>query len=119
MNIKLNDKEPIYLQIIEYIKKELIKENLQPGEVIPSRREFAEMIQVNPNTVQRAYKEMEGMGLITTMRNSQSEITLDKKFLNSLKENYIEEKVSEFINVMKSINMSKEDIINLIDKKTD
>ena len=114
IKINLNDKEPIYLQIISYVKKELIAENLKPGDVIPSRRELAEIIKVNPNTVQRAYKEMETMGIISTVKNSQSEITLNKELLRDIKKEYIEESIYSFIENMKSINMKKEDIIKLI-----
>ncbi|CAM2846010.1 GntR family transcriptional regulator [Hathewaya histolytica] len=117
MNIKINDKQPIYLQIISHIKKEIIAGNIKLGETIPSRRELADMIKVNPNTVQRAYKEMEIMGLITTMRNSQSEITLNKDLLNDIKTQYIEEKFEEFIESMKSINMEKKKVLEIIDKK--
>lgn len=81
MFFEVNDREPIYLQIIRHIKQSLVIGNLKPGDHIPSRRELAEMLKVNPNTVQRAYRDMETMGLIETIRNKPSTITEDEEIL--------------------------------------
>ena len=54
MNFIPNDKEPVYIQIIRYIKQQIVRGDLQPGDPIPSRREMAVNIKVNPNTVQKA-----------------------------------------------------------------
>ncbi len=85
MNFIANDKEPVYLQIIRYTKQQIVKGILKPGDPIPSRREMAVNIRVNPNTVQKAYKEMEDMGIINTVRNYQSTITTDSKIIEKIR----------------------------------
>ena len=70
MNFMPNDREPVYLQIIRYIKQKVVRGELNPGDTIPSRREMAQILKVNPNTVQKSYKEMEEMGIINTIKTS-------------------------------------------------
>ena len=51
MNFMPNDREPVYLQIIRYTKQKVVRGELNPGDTIPSRREMAQILKVNPNTV--------------------------------------------------------------------
>ena len=57
---------PIYLQIIDTIKKNIAKGKWLPGEKLPSVRELSKTITVNPNTVQKAYRELERQGYVYT-----------------------------------------------------
>ena len=115
MFFEVNDREPIYLQIIRHIKQSLVIGNLKPGDHIPSRRELAEMLKVNPNTVQRAYKEMGDMNIINTFKNYQSSVTVDENILKNLKLELINESLSVFIEDMKAINVSKEEVLNILE----
>ena len=117
MNFIPNDKEPVYIQIIRYIKQQIVRGDLQPGDSIPSRREMAVNIKVNPNTVQKSYKEMEDMGIITTQRNYQSNITTDESLINKIKEDLINESMEVFRENMKAINVNKEDLIKIINDR--
>ncbi|SHJ45854.1 transcriptional regulator, GntR family [Hathewaya proteolytica DSM 3090] len=114
MNIEFNSREPLYVQIISHIKKEVICGNLNYGDVIPSRRELAEELEVNPNTVQRAYKEMESLNMIKTERNSLSTIAIDEEYMKIIKREYIEENFKLFRDSMKAIKVPKEELIELI-----
>ncbi len=101
MDFLFNDKEPIYIQIIRNIKQKIVREELKAGDSIPSRREMAIIIKVNPNTVQKAYKEMEEMGIIKTQKNYQSNITENKEKIKMIKQDLINESMDLFINNMK------------------
>ncbi|MDO7204997.1 GntR family transcriptional regulator [Paraclostridium bifermentans] len=57
-----NDKEPVYIQIIRYIKQQIVIGELGIGDIIPSRRDMAVMIKVNPNTVQKHIKKWKKWG---------------------------------------------------------
>lgn len=114
MYFEVNDKEPIYLQIIKHIKQSLVRGTLELGDTIPFRRELAEMLKVNPNTVQRAYKDMETMGLIETVKNSPSTITKDKELIKGINKELIDNALSGFIESMKAIKVSKDDVIRII-----
>ena len=69
MELNINSRDPVYLQVVRYFKEQIATGKLNAGEEIPSRRELAGMLKINPNTAQKAYKEMEEQRLITTERN--------------------------------------------------
>ncbi|MEQ8156687.1 MAG: GntR family transcriptional regulator [Clostridiaceae bacterium] len=117
MNINFNDREPIYIQIIRYFKQQMVIGSLKPGDEIPSRRELAGLLKVNANTVQRAYKEMEDMGMIETFRNFQSTVTTNEEIIKNMKEELINDAVNYFISSVKAINVSKNEILGVLDRK--
>ena len=82
LDVSFNNRDPVYLQVVRYFKEELATGKLEPGQVIPSRREVAGLFKINPNTAQKAYKEMEEQRLIITEGNSPSRITTDGQVLN-------------------------------------
>lgn len=69
---------PIYQQIIEDYKKMMIRGELRQGDKILSQREYAEKARINPNTVQRAYREMENMKLVETLRGQGTFVCIDQ-----------------------------------------
>ncbi|KGF15641.1 GntR family transcriptional regulator [Peptostreptococcus sp. MV1] len=112
--IKFNSNSPIYLQIAKYFESKVFLGELGPGHVIPSRREVAGLFGVNLNTVQKAYSHMDEIGLIVTEKSKGSMITSDLEKLKELRDDYIKEPLIDFITTMKSINIPKEKVINLV-----
>src|SRR5690606_31506342 len=106
MKIQFNHREPVYLQVIRHFKEEIARGNLEPGQVIPSRRELANQLKINPNTAQRAYKEMEEEGLIFTEGNMPSRITRDEMVLKRVREELLMEAVQNFIASIRAIDVS-------------
>lgn len=81
--INPKDIRPIYEQIIDSIKEQVIKGILKPGDQIPSVRQLAAMITVNANTVMKAYNELERQKIIETLRGRGTFIAeLPKKEIN-------------------------------------
>lgn len=119
MRIKFNTRDPVYMQVIRYFKEQIAKGLLEPGQEIPSRRELANRLKINPNTVQRAYKEMEEQALIYTERNLPSRITKDKKILKAVREELILEAVDSFISSVRSINVPLDEILELVKENYD
>lgn len=117
MNFELDNTSPIYLQIIKHIKRQIVTGELKPGETIPSRREKALNLKVNLNTVQRAYKEMGDMNIINTFKNYQSSVTVDENILKNLKLELINESLVVFIEDMKAINVTKEEVLEIIEDR--
>ena len=70
IHISANDGVPIYLQIVNQVKYLVAAGRLAPGEEMPPIRVLAERLLVNPNTVARAYRELEAAGLVTTRRTA-------------------------------------------------
>ena len=117
MNYEFDNNVPIYIQLVEILKKEIIKGILEPGERIPSVRDLAFKLKVNPNTLQKALGELEEMKLIYTERTNGKFVTNDYKLINKFKEKYANKLVDKFINDMKSIGMDKNEIIKYINGK--
>ena len=70
LHLSTRDGVPIYLQIVQQVKYLLASGRLAPGEQLPPVRKLAEQLLVNPNTVARAYRELEAAGVLQTRRGS-------------------------------------------------
>lgn len=114
MTYEFDKNIPIYLQIEEQIKLNIIKQVYQKGERLPSVREYALMLKTNPNTINRALLELEEQGLIKTQRTSGKYITEDETVIKNLKQQYIKTTTEEFLKKMKEINVSKKEILELL-----
>lgn len=110
-------RSPVYEQIIEMHKQKIVSGAFQPGQEIPSRRELATQLKVNPNTVQRAYKEMEGLGLIYTDGTSLSKITESQSKIQTLRQELLDEALQGFIETVRTIGLEDEAVLDLIKKR--
>jgi GntR family transcriptional regulator len=117
MNITFNNRDPVYLQVVRYFKEEMATGRLKGGQEIPSRRELAGLLQINPNTAQKAYKEMEEQKLITTAGNSPSRITTDKHILNTIREELIQEAVGVFVQSISKIGLPTDELLRVVKEK--
>ena len=115
MNVKLNNRDPVYVQVIQHFKEQIAKGYFESGQEIPSRRELANQLKINPNTAQRAYKEMEEQGLISTEGNLPSRITKDEQVLKMVREELILEAVDTFVHSIRSINVPLHEVLNLVE----
>ncbi len=70
LHLSPNDGVPIYLQIVNQVKYLIAAGRLEPGEELPPIRVLAEQLVINPNTVARAYRELEVAGLVTKRRTA-------------------------------------------------
>ncbi|MGM9927439.1 MAG: GntR family transcriptional regulator [Bacillus sp. (in: firmicutes)] len=114
MKLELNNREPIYIQVVTYFKQQIATGQLTAGEEIPSRRELGIMLNINPNTVQKAYKEMEDQHLIVTERNFPSKITNDEKMLQQVRNDLIKEATMTYVEAMKKISLPIDEMITVV-----
>lgn len=112
-----NSRVPIYIQVIDDLKKKIIKGELKPGEKLPSSRELALEYEVNPNTAARIYKEMEQMELCYVERGKGTFISSEKDLLPGLRNEVINTLVDDFIEQMSELGFSKQEIIGKISDK--
>jgi GntR family transcriptional regulator len=77
--MEFDPNRPIYLQIIEEVKKRVVRGQYPPGCQLPSVREMAKAMEVNPNTMSRAYMELEREGFIATRRGQGSFVTEESR----------------------------------------
>lgn len=112
-----NKRDPIYLQVIDHLERSIVSGKLKPGTEMPSRRQLAGQLKINPNTVQRAYSEMEEKRLIYTEPNRTSRVTEDAAVLSQLKEKRLSKAVGRFVSDIAPIDISIEELTNLIKKE--
>lgn len=117
MPIEFDNFRPIYIQIIEELKISIMSEKYKCGEQLPAVRTLATEFKVNPNTVQRAYSELEHEGLVYTDRTNGRYVTNDKKLIESLKTKIAIEKTEEFLNNMNNLGINKKEIIDYLKTK--
>lgn len=117
MAFTFNKRDPIYLQVMQYFKKQIVAGELVPGQEIPSRRELARTMQINPNTVQRAYSEMEAQRLIYTEPNRPSKVTEDPYVLKELKKEWLNKAIQSFVGAIRPIDISLEEVMELIQEE--
>ncbi|ASW44026.1 GntR family transcriptional regulator [Clostridium isatidis] len=117
MAFELNSKEPIYLQIIAYIKKKIVSGELKKGERILSVRDYANELKVNPNTIQKVYAELEKENLIYTQRGIGKFVTEDEEKINELREELFNETIDRFIKESKELGFTKKNILEIISKR--
>ena len=115
--MKFNDNLPIYIQIMDYIKRNIIVGEFKREEKLPSVRELSSKLKVNPNTIQRAYQELEREDLVFTQRGMGTFVTDDVEKLANLKVNIAYDLVTEFIENMKSLDFNNKEILNLINRE--
>lgn len=106
--------QPIYLQIMNLIKKQIATSVFNPGQLLESVRELAMVYQVNPNTVQRALSELEREGLVRSERTIGRYITKDEAAIAQLHQNLVDEATSTYINTLLELHMSQESIITTV-----
>lgn len=117
MNVNFNKRDPLYEQVVRHFKEEIAAGKLAPGQEVPSRRELASQLKINPNTAQRAYKEMEEQGLIHTESNSPSKITEDQSILGAVQDELLGEAVSSFVSAIRPIQVPLDKVMGLIKEK--
>jgi len=119
LKIEFDKAQPIYLQIIDQIKKALARGSLNPGDKLPSQRELALTLGVNPNTIQRVYREMEQMGLTETLRGQGTYIKQGDDLVKMVRSEMVNTVAENFINEMLALGCSKEEIMTLVKQLLD
>lgn len=116
MEITIMDGKPIYVQIIDGVKKAIARGDVVAGERIASQRDMALQLRVNPNTVQRAYRDMEGMGLVRTIRGEGTYVSDDPGLVDMVRDEMAIGAMLSFFEEMVSLGFRREEIGRMIDK---
>lgn len=111
MTIEFDNNQPIYLQIMNYIKGEIVTGKLKPGDKIPSVRELAAELQINPNTVQRTFQELEREEIVETRRGMGRYVTGNEQTILTIKKEMAQDVLERFIRGMQELGFQGEDIL--------
>ena len=116
IKIDSRNSRPIYEQIIDAIKENILKGILRPGDKLPSVREMSSMITANPNTVSRAYMELERQGVTETLRGKGTFVSsnykpkVEEESMEKLKDD-----IKKIIVEAYYMGIEKEDMIEIIE----
>ena len=120
MNMHINPKDgkPVYRQIMDQIRLMIASGRLKPGEELPTVRGLAQMLIINPNTVARAYRELEQVGVLYTRQGSGTFVAthgtpLSRETCNRL----IGERIDALLGESKQLGYSLKDITDLIKER--
>lgn len=111
MGISFNNDRPIYLQIVEQIKLDVISGKYKQGEKLPSVRDLANSFKVNPNTMQRAFAELEDLHLVYTERTNGRFVATEEGLIENIKKEIARSKIEEFLHYMHTLGIKDEEII--------
>lgn len=114
MSWNLDADRPIFIQILERIRIDIISGKYAPGEKLPSVRELAAQAAVNPNTMQRAFAELERTGLVYSKRTSGRFITEDQEMIDTVRTDIAKEKIRQFLESMHQLGYEKEQTLSLM-----
>lgn len=104
------DGRPMYLQIIEQIKKRIALGDWPQGEKLPSIRELAVAVKVSVITVKRAYQELENLGVIYTQQGKGSFVSLDSTLEQQMREADMNEQLSKVLILAETLGWGVADI---------
>lgn len=108
---------PIYAQLVERIQMQIVSGQYPPGGKLPSVRDLAAVAAVNPNTMQKAFAELERSGLIITQRTNGRTVTENEVMIRNIKEELAKEHVDNFFIKMKELGYTEQEATELLKKK--
>lgn len=112
MEHEFQSSKPIYLQIADRVYYRLIRSELSPGDKLPSVREMALQMKVNPNTIQRTYSEMERLGVVETKRGQGTFIAERPDLKAELKDRLTKDVFKRFIQEMAELGLSAQEMLD-------
>jgi GntR family transcriptional regulator len=114
MNYIFDNERPIYIQLVEIIRIEIVSGKFKKGQRMPSVRELALIMKVNPNTMQKALAELENEQLIYTERTNGKYVTEDEELIEKIKRKLAKEIIDNYLNNMKKIGIDYDSAVKYL-----
>lgn len=115
--IDQKSRKSIYQQVVDNIKELIMREILPPGTKLPSVRELSKQLTINPNTVSKAYKELEHHGYIYTAAGLGTFVAeVDTREIDMKKYNEIKERLSFFISELYYMGLDDDEVRNAVEE---
>lgn len=113
----LDTDRPIYAQLVERIQMQIVSGYYPPGGKLPSVRELAAVSAVNPNTMQKAFAELERNGLIITQRTNGRTVTEDTELIKGIRRSLAKEYVDLYFSQMKNLGYLWREAVEMIEER--
>lgn len=117
MGYDFDNNTPIYIQIVEYLKLQIIKGELTPNQRLLSVRELSLNLGANPNTIQKALSELEDMGLIYTERTNGKFVTNDIELIASIRNKEIRTMIENFYDSMHKLGVDENEVLRILNNQ--
>lgn len=118
LQLDFRSRVPIYEQLIEKIKELIVHSALKDDEQLPSVRELAQELTVNPNTIQKAFRELERQGYIYSIQGKGNFVMPANRTIATRQKEELLAKLEKIISELIYLGLSKEDIAQAIEKCT-
>ena len=110
----LDSDKPIFIQLVERLESDIVSGKYSPGDKLPTVRDLAVEAAVNPNTMQKAYGELERIGLVYSQRTSGRYVTDDRKLIDRTRKELAQKTASEFLARMKELGIDRNEAVKLL-----
>ncbi|WP_077622769.1 GntR family transcriptional regulator [Sediminibacillus massiliensis] len=114
--LDLRSRKPIYEQLVDKLKELIINEVLQVDEKLPSVRVLAQQLTVNPNTIQKAYRELENQGYIYSLKGKGSFVNVLEFTETSEELMKVKEQLEKLIAEALFLGMSASELRAIVEK---
>ena len=117
MEFQFDNERPIYVQLVETLRRSIISSAVAPGERLPSVRDLALQAKVNPNTMQKALSELESAGLIYTERTNGKFVTQDAHVIAAARSALADDVARRYLLEMEGLGFSVEEATAYLTKE--
>lgn len=114
LGLRFHDRTPVYQQIAEHLKRQILLGQVQDGDAMPSRRELAAQTGINPNTAQKAFRLMMEEGYVVTDGNNGSRVRLNPALFAQIEEELTRGLVERFVQEAQENHLSYKKVIALV-----
>ncbi len=111
---QFHNKTPVYLQLVSRIRKDILNGKYRPDEQVPPVRQLAFEAAVNPNTMQKAFIELEREGLLYARSTAGRFVTSDEAILERAKQAMRDEALNYLLEEALSLGITREEIITFV-----
>lgn len=112
--LDLRSRKPIYEQLVDKLKELIMNEVLKPDEQLPSVRTLATQLTINPNTIQKAYRELEIQGFIYSVKGKGSFVNPNNQSKNQEKIAGVKKELEKLILEALYLGVTREELVELI-----
>ncbi|AIF65352.1 GntR family transcriptional regulator [Terribacillus saccharophilus] len=115
--LDLRSGKPIYEQIVDKFKELIVNQVLETDEKLPSVRELAQQLTINPNTIQKAYRELENQELIYSVKGRGSFVNAISTQVDPQKVKQMQEELKKLLTEAQYIGMTADEIRNVVEQQ--
>lgn len=115
-DFRAEDGSPLYFQILRHIRRGVAAGTIRDGDELPSRRVLSALLGVNPNTVQRAYRELEEDGLVSSRSGAKSCMVLNEATVERVRRELVGSEIKTMARALRTSGVTKEEALALLDR---